>query len=154
MDFSEIINTQKNDNNQCVVFSIFAGKFTKRKDSNYDDFKEYIDKIMGSCIECSQKLYNKKEIVIFCDLKSTYIKNMDVSFFKNMIPFFEDKYPDCVEKIIITNIPGFFKICYNLIKMFIHKDTRKKIFFEKKTKRGDSTNVSFSNNLEELELGA
>ena len=38
--------------------------------------------------------------------------------------------------------------------MFIHKDTRKKIFFEKKTKRGDSTNVSFSNNLEELELGA
>ena len=60
---------------------------------------------------------------------------------------------DCVEKIIITNIPGFFKICYNLIKMFIHKDTRKKIFFEKKTKSGDSTNVSFSNNLEELELG-
>ena len=54
---------------------------------------------MASCIECSQKLYNKKEIVIFCDLKRSYIKNMDVSFFKNMIPFFEDKYPDCVEKL-------------------------------------------------------
>ena len=74
------------------------------------------------------KLYNKKEIVVFCDLKNTYIKNMDVSFFKNIIPFFEDKYPDCVEKIIITNIPGFFKICYNLIKMFIHKDMKKNIF--------------------------
>ena len=126
--------------------------FTKRKDSNYDDFSAYIDKTMSHCINSSLKLYNKKEIVVFVDLKKTYIKNMDVSLFKNMIPYFEEKYPYCVEKIIITNIPGFFKICYNLIKMFIHKDTKKKIFFEKKIKKGDSTSVSFSNELEELEL--
>jgi hypothetical protein len=152
MDFGTIISCQKNDTNKCVVFSIFAGNFTKRKDSNYDDFSAYIDKTMSHCINSSLKLYNKKEIVVFVDLKKTYIKNMDVSLFKNMIPYFEEKYPYCVEKIIITNIPGFFKICYNLIKMFIHKDTKKKIFFEKKIKKGDSTSVSFSNELEELEL--
>ena len=50
MDFNEIINVQKNDNNNCVVFSIFAGNFTKRSSGNYDDFIEYIDKAMNTCV--------------------------------------------------------------------------------------------------------
>lgn len=153
MDFSQIINIQKNDNNQCVVFSIFAGHFKKRNDGNYDDFIEYIDKAMNTCVATSEKLYKTREIVLYVDLKKTYIKNMDAGMFKKFIPFFEDKYPDCVQKIVITNIPGFFKICYNIVKVFIHKDTRKKIYFEKKVKKGDKTSVSFSNNLEDLELG-
>lgn len=153
MDFSQIINIQKNDNNKCVVFSIFAGNFTKRSDGNYEDFIEYIDKAMNTCVTTSVKLYNTREIVLYVDLKKTYIKNMDAGMFKKLIPFFEDKYPDCVQKIVITNIPGFFKICYNIVKVFIHKDTRKKIYFEKKVKRGTDTSVSFSNNLEDLELG-
>ena len=153
MNFNEIINIQKNENNKCVVFSIFAGNFKKQNNGDYNDFIEYIDKAMNTCVTTSKNLYNTKEIVIYVDLKKTYIKNMDTGFFKNIIPFFEEKYPDCVQKIIITNIPGFFKICYNIIKVFIHKDTRKKIFFEKKIKKGDETSVSFCNNLEDLELG-
>jgi len=152
MDFSQIINIQKNENNKCVVFSIFAGYFTKRKNCDYDDFIEYIDKAMNTCVTTSEKLYNTREIVLYVDLKKTYIKNMDTGMFKKLIPFFEDKYPDCINKIVITNIPGFFKICYNIVKVFIHKDTRKKIFFEKKIKQGDDTSVTFSNNLEDLEL--
>lgn len=152
MDFNQIINIQKNENNKCVVFSIFAGNFTKRSDGNYDDFIEYIDKAMITCVTTSEKLYNTREIVIYVDLKKTYIKNMDTTLLKKIIPLFEDRYPYCAQKIVITNIPGFFKICYNIVKVFIHKDTRKKIFFEKKVKRGDDTSVSFSNNLEDLEL--
>ena len=152
MDFNQIINIQKNENNKCVVFSIFAGNFTKRSDGNYDDFIEYIDKAMITCVTTSEKLYNTREIVIYVDLKKTYIKNMDTTLLKKIIPLFEDRYPYCAQKIVITNIPGFFKICYNIVKVFIHKDTRKKIFFEKRVKRGDDTSVSFSNNLEDLEL--
>lgn len=152
MDFSQIINIQKNENNKCVVFSIFAGYFTKRKNGDYEDFIEYIDKAMNTCVTTSEKLYNTREIVLYVDLKKTYIKNMDTGMFKKLIPFFEDKYPDCINKIVITNIPGFFKICYNIVKVFIHKDTKKKIFFEKKIKQGDDTSVTFSNNLEDLEL--
>lgn len=152
MDFNQIINIQKNENNKCVVFSIFAGNFTKRSDGNYDDFIEYIDKAMITCVTTSEKLYNTREIVIYVDLKKTYIKNMDTNLLKKIIPLFEDRYPYCAQKIVITNIPGFFKICYNIVKVFIHKDTRKKIFFEKKIKQGDDTSVTFSNNLEDLEL--
>ena len=58
MDFNQIINVQKNDNNNCVVFSIFAGNFTKRSSGNYDDFIEYMIKLMNIlCYFLHLKLY-------------------------------------------------------------------------------------------------
>ena len=33
---------------------------------------------------------------------------MDIGLFKKII-IFEEKYPDCVQKIVITNIPDFLK---------------------------------------------
>lgn len=150
MDFNKIVSLHKNDNNQCMVISIRAGEFEKMQD--YTEFHKFLDEITERCFRKSKELYNKKQAVIFCDLKGTMIKNMDSKLFKLIIPYFEEKHPDCVEKIVITNIPGFFKICFNLIKFLIHKDTRKKIFFEKKKKKGDDTHISYCNNLEELEL--
>ncbi len=64
MDFSQIINVQKNDNNKCVVFSIFAGNFSKRSDGNYDDFIDYIDKAMNTCVTTSKKLYNTRNCIV------------------------------------------------------------------------------------------
>ena len=38
-------------------------------------------------------------------------------------------------KVILVNIPVFFKACYNIVSMFIHQDTKEKILFEKSKKQ-------------------
>ena len=55
----------------------------------------------------------------------------------------QSEYDDTLEKLIVTNIPVFFKIAYKILRPFIDKDTKKKIFFEKQSKKG---NREFTNN--------
>ena len=46
--------------------------------------------------------------------------------------------------LILYFIPIFFKIAYKIVRPFIDKDTKKKIFFEKKKKGSNS--CEFTNN--------
>ena len=39
-----------------------------------------------------------------------------------------------MEKVILVNIPIFFKACYNIVSIFIHPETKEKILFEKSKK--------------------
>ena len=57
-----------------------------------------------------------------------------------------------MEKVILVNIPVFFKACYNVVSIFIHPETKDKILFEKskKFKRKFGTS-KFTNNLDEID---
>ena len=74
------------------------------------------------------------------------MKQVDMNLIKGLIKELEERYPDLSEKIFIANIPAFFKICYSIIKGLIHKDTRKKIFFEKKKNSG----TEYTNNIDDI----
>ena len=147
--FKTIVNFTHNDNHECIIIEIIATHFIKMKD--YSIFYSYIENLIDEALEYSNKFYNKDSMIVHINLDKTYIKQIDYSFFKNICPLFMDKYPDKLEKCIITNIPIFFKIVYKVISPWMDKETKRKIFFEKKNKnKKDDSN--FTNNYKELEL--
>lgn len=145
VDIEQLLKIKKSVTYNSVVLHITASVFEKGCD--YDYLITQIDEYIARAIEMNKSRYNLDKFIVYADLSKTFVKNMDVTFFKKCVPLFDDKYPDCLEKLIIVNMPVFFKACFNLIKFLIHSDTRKKIYFEKK----NSKNL-FTNNLEEVDL--
>jgi len=147
MDYNKFVKIKKNNVHECVVISFTGSEF--KKQDNYSELYAKLDNSMISALEFSNKSYKKNSIVIFVDLSRVTVKAMDTGFFKYIIPFFSEKYPNCLEKVILSGIPSFFKACYCIIKYLIDKETRKKVFFEKKSNyNGD---ISYTNNLEDLD---
>ena len=86
------------------------------------------------------------EFIFYIDLKGVKMKQIDMDLVKRLIKDLEERYPDLSEKIYIANIPVFFKVCYSIIKGLLHKDTKNKIFFEKKKKNGSE----YTNNIDDI----
>jgi hypothetical protein len=147
MDYNKFVKIKKNNTHECVVISFTGSEFKKQE--NYNELYTKLDSSMVTALDFSNKCYNKNTIVIFVDLSGVTVKAMDTGFFKYIIPFFSDKYPDCLEKVILSRIPSFFKACYCIIKYLIDKETRKKVFFEKKN--NSNGNICYTNNLEDLD---
>ena len=143
-DINTILKLKKSCTYNSVILHIQASTFKKMK--SYDNIINDIDSFIARAKEMNKTRYNKDKFIVYADLSKTYVRNMDVSFFKQCIPLFETKYPESVEKVVIVNMPIFFKTCYALIKYLINKDTRKKIYFEKKNSK------LFTNNLDEVDL--
>jgi hypothetical protein len=114
--------------------------FVKQK--TYTDLLDYCFNI----VDKNRTPESLNEFIFYIDLSNVKMKHIDMNLIKSLIKELEDRYPDLSEKIFIANIPVFFKVCYSLIKGLIHKDTRKKIFFEKKKKSGSE----YTNNIDEL----
>lgn len=148
--FKSVVNFTHNDNHECIIIEIIGTNFIKMKD--YTVFYSYIETLIDKALDYSKKNYNKDTMVVHVNLYKTYIKQVDYSFFKNICPLFMDKYPDKLEKCIITNIPVFFKIAYKVISPWMDKKTKKKIFFEKKNKNKKKGESNFTNNYKELDL--
>ena len=115
--------------------------FVKQK--NYDDLIKYCFNVVDE----NKTPDSINEFIFYIDLAGVKMKQVDMGLIKSLIKELEDRYPDLSEKIFIANIPVFFKVCYSIIKGLIHKDTRKKIFFEKKKKNSTS---EYTNNIDDV----
>lgn len=146
VNIDELLKIKKSVTYNSVVLHLTAS-IADLKHCDHDQLINDIDNCISTAREINMRRYNKEKFIVYADLKKTYVKQMDVKFFKKCVPIFETKHPDCLEKLIIVNMPVFFKACFNLIKYLIDKETRQKIYFEKK-----NSNNLFTNNLEEVDL--
>ena len=143
--FNNVVKLDKSDLHKRVIINITGCHFLKAKD--YSVFNKYIETLMDKAIEYSRDNYDTEMIIIHLNLTKMLIRQVDYKFIKNIVPIFQDKYPDRLEKCIITGIPIFFKIVYKIISPWIDKDTRKKIYFERR-----NGITSFTNDFSELEI--
>ena len=150
INYKDFLKISVNEEHKCVAINVLAREFKKQK--NYQEFYDYVDKLMVKCISYAKEHFNKDTVTILADLSGFLIKHVDYGFFKHAIPYFNEKFPDNMEKVILVNIPVFFKACYNVVSIFIHPDTKDKILFEKskKFKRKFGTS-KFTNNLDNID---
>ena len=106
--------------------------FKKLKD--YTEFIKYMINIIENTINLKKIHCNNNTIDVDVDIINYKIKEFDFDFIKMMITFFQEKYPDNLNKIYIKNSNLLIKGLYKLLKPFICKETRDKIFFEHKNK--------------------
>ena len=107
--------------------------FKKLKD--YTDFIIYMINLIDTTITLKMTNLNNNTLDVTIDLIQYKLKEIDFDFIKMLILSFQDKYPDNLNKIYITNTTIVFKGIYKLLKPFICKETRAKILFENKNKQ-------------------
>ena len=106
--------------------------FTKKCD--YALLSKYIFTLINFVLEEKTKNKNEDVIDVFVDIKDYNIKEIDYDFIKLMIGICQKNYKDNLRVIYIKNANIMFKTIYAVVRPFIDKVTRKKIFFVKKTK--------------------
>jgi len=119
------------DQNLCLSLNI---KFF-RKQKNYEEFIKYVFNTIDNILLIRKNKFNEETMNVYIDLKDYKIKEIDYEFIKLMIHVCEEKYPDNLNMINIKNANIMIKSIYSILRPFIHKDTRKKIFFIKKNKK-------------------
>lgn len=141
-----IIYYKNSEKHNSIIYTIEGSRF--KKGIHYDTIMKYAKETLDNCLIESKNKYNKDTVITHLDLSGVTMKQIDTCFFKKMIIMLQTEYDDTLEKLIITNIPIFFKIAYKIVRPFIDKDTKNKIFFEKKSKKGSR---EFTNNDDILE---
>ena len=136
-----VIYYKKSEQHNSIIYTIEGNRF--KKGVEYDIVMKHARDTLNKCLVESKALYNKNRVITHLDLSGITMKQIDTGFFKKMIVMLQQEYEDTLEKLIVTNIPVFFKIAYKIVRPFIDKDTKKKIFFEKKSKKGSR---EFTNN--------
>lgn len=129
---------------QTIIYTV-NGKFFK-KNTYEKELYDYSLVLLYKALNELKEKYNKTLLQVHIDLKNVTMKNIDYAFIKKFLHTFQSLEYDTLDKLIITNIPIFFKLCYKVLKPFVDKDVKKKIFFEKKKKN----KVEFVNRDEEL----
>ena len=117
--FKEIIYI-KNDKNKSREYLIFKpGNLTL--EHNKDDLTKYISYLGFKVLE------NNNLIYAIIDLHNYDRKVISVKYIVKIIILFKKLFPNKLEKCIIINATKTFKVLYNMVKMFIEKETRKRI---------------------------
>ena len=140
-NFKEFFSCHYSEKYKKKVLFVKYNYFVKQKD--YSNLLTYC----FSIVEQNSTPNITNEFIFYIDLSGVKMKHIDMDLIKSLIKNLEEQYPELSEKIFIANIPVFFKVCYSLIKGLIHKDTRKKIFFEKKKK---TTGTEYTNNIDDI----
>lgn len=100
-----------------IYFKYFATK------ENYNCILNYIASNIDSI------LLNNNNVVIHVDMKNLTIADIDKhkSFIQYISVYFQEKYPKKLGKCYVYNSPFVFNQLYNILCMFIDKETQKKI---------------------------
>ena len=90
---------------------------------NYNSILHYIANNIDSI------LLNNNNVVVHINMKNLTISDIDKhkSFIQYISVYFQEKYPKKLEKCYIYNSPFVFNQLYNMVCMFIDKETQKKI---------------------------
>ena len=91
-----------------------------------DNLKIYLVKVLKNSLD------EDKQFDIFVDLNGLTMGSVNTEFMAEMIQIFSTLFPNRLRKCEIRNYPSFFKSVYNLLKNYIDKVTRDKIFWVKK----------------------
>ena len=149
INYKDFLKISVNEEHKCVAINVAAREFKKQKD--YSEFYSEVDKLMIRSLKIANEKFNKDLITILADLNGFMVKHVDYGFFKTAIPYFNERFPDNMEKVILVNIPIFFKTCYNIVSIFIHQETKDKILFEKSKKyRRKFGKSNFTTDLNEI----
>ena len=117
-----------------------------KKSKNYEDIIKYIFAIIEKTIELRKQHMNIITLETYVDLKEYKLKELDLDFIKMMIHYCQEKYPDNLDIIYVKNATIMIKSIYAIIRPFVDKDTRKKIFFLKKKKKSNNLKGYRENN--------
>ena len=131
-DFSQFIYIDK-----LLNIIIEVKHFKKMKD--YTNFIQYLIYIIENTIKLKETKNNSinliNDIDVLIDLKHYKIREIDYTLIKMIIKFFEEKYPDNLRTLTLKNANIMFKTIYAVLRPFIDKETREKIFFESKKQK-------------------
>jgi hypothetical protein len=74
-------------------------------------------------------LINKNNFIVHVNMKKLTLVDIDKHkiFIQSISEYLKEKYPQKLEKCYIYNSPFIFSQVYNLVSMFIDKETQKKI---------------------------
>ena len=118
-----------------------------------DDYTELIKHIIicvNNILETKKKSNIQQTLNVYIDLKDTKTKNIDYEFIKTLIQFLSAHYEDNLDKMYFRNAKIMFKTIYKVIRPFIPKSTRKKIYFEKQTNNNNNIQIE---HISECEYG-
>ena len=102
-----------------------------KKLKNYTEFIIYMVNLIDTTLTFNNKHFNNNTINVIINLLQYKIKELDLDFIKMIIVYFQDKYPDNLNKIYVKNATILIKGLYKILKPLICKETRDKIVFEK-----------------------
>jgi hypothetical protein len=117
-----------------------------KKSKNYEDIIKYIFDVIEKTIELRKQYLNIITLETYVDLKDYKLKELDLEFIKMMIHYCQEKYPDNLDIIYVKNANIMIKSLYAIIRPFVDKETRKKIFFLKKKKKSKELKGGGENN--------
>lgn len=89
-------------------------------------FKKLID-IFTQALNISEKLYQKKQIIVLSNMERITFNNINSSFLKKMVKILQDTYPERLYKCYIQKPPFIFNYIYKIIRPFLDKRTTSKI---------------------------
>lgn len=122
--------------------SIKAKNFFKT--DNYTDILKHIMDVNNKCLKYRKDNGLKEKFNIIVDLDNAGLINADFDFMKILIPFLEEGYPNTIIKMYFVNIPFIFKTAYTFLRVFIGKETKKKIVFIDKNKKNEISEDMFN----------
>ena len=102
---------------------------------NYIYFKYFATKEKYNCIlnyiarNIDNILLDNDNVVVHINMKNLTIADIDKhkGFIQCISVYFQEKYPKKLEKCYVHNSPFVFNQLYNIVCMFIDKETQKKI---------------------------
>ena len=130
-----------NDNTQPLI-CMRTKYFIKLND--YEQLTAHIINILSQAlIKAHENGYDTYNMII--DMSDTLIKNVDIGYFRTMIQFMYELFPDKLERCEIHNAPPYLPYVFGMIKPFMQKTTREKIFIVKNGQSQiiDSLNTSW-----------
>ena len=121
-DVDEILKNLCYIKENCVILNYIYFKYFATKE-NYPYILNYISNHIDSV------LLNSNNVVVHINMKNLTIVDIDKhsSFIKYISVYFQEKYPQKLGKCYVYNSPFVFNQLYNIICMFIDKETQKKI---------------------------
>ncbi len=106
--------------------------FARQKD--YAPLLAHILSTIASAIPLTHSLHNNGDDLghgyfnLHIDMSDTKMKNIDVKFLKHMIKLMRQTFPDTLNRCEIHHAPSFFPYLFTMIKLFIPRNIRNRIF--------------------------
>lgn len=121
-EWSEILNGLCFIKNNSIILNYIYFKHVAL-DQTYDYILNYITNKIDNV------LTENDDFIVHVNMKNLTLTDIDKhkKFIKSISGFLKEKYPDKLAKCYVYNCPFIFSQIFNIISMFIDKETQKKI---------------------------
>lgn len=110
------------DNTNIIILNYIYFKYIASNET-YNIILNYITN------NIDKVLLNRNEFIVYVNMKNLTIVDIDKHklFIQTISGYLKDKYPQKLAKCYIYNAPFVFSQIYNIVSLFIDKETQKKI---------------------------